>query len=1352
MNVIEAGGVSNPVSSTPKPSAEDTKAANDAMFMSADGASLGNEAAAAEGVKKETEVKKKVAAKAAEPPPPPTTTDSDVDQAYQDILGRPADPEGVALWKAQGLSPQALRDALRNSDEGKARQATVDAAQKAQAEATLKMNEDALIAGDAASMAPLNTDPTSTTGQAVEAAGEQAEKSRQVVMAPEQVVSLAKKEGLTLSDDEQRQLAEEYAASLQQGGSVDDAMASVQAFARQRADHALVDSALADAGSLGLELPTTDPQALAAQLKTERLINQSASDISYGDVNYEYNLTDDQKNQLAGFYTAVLNRDENLPPELRNLSPEDLDSFIKDQSRTWYFQKTAEAATADAGSLGINTTVTDPDTGETITLSQEQIARGLELTSNAYRTQWAVKQAEENAATINAEQSEKLGITDDGVNTALASLNDRWRNEGSKLTSDFSGALEYSFGSASAYHDTVVHLQANPTDVEGIRQFRDQLDDVLTNNPFPISEADRAIFQSARDQFDTALTGAEKTKAAARGNLYLQSANEKLQQDEATIHELGTSEGGIAGKINRELFNTDERTLNPIMRANESQTGALEILSAIPESQRTPDQQKAYKTLVQALSGTNTSTGTQSGATVFDHNAQNFEAYKKDLNNSVKQTALLAGGIASLAAAPFTGGFSTVGTSVVTLTTLGATSAVTATGVLAVDDATGGEHSSKDYITTGTIAGGSAILGGGAAGLTTRVIGNRVGTTAATITEEAVSDRLILGFQGAVEGFSEDGTRGALSGAGRNIISLPTVDSLVFAGAGVLASRSGGGHGVREPNAALNPDFKPGMILGPEHIGNVVDLPDGSSLRFVQNIDGNAIAIPSTMTREQNLAMNDLGLAASIAEPPAIDDLQRLTFGREGGAAQIPVGAGDFVPHDVATVTRLENGRLIISSPVQGGVEINGQPAAAAGLANGDEVTVGFRKFVVDGGQLIDPTSGEVFGFKTPDLNGVVVARNLPLDDQSIHPNPNLDPVNIEGFNGAVRYPLTDPFDFVVNPDFPHAIVTGVGDSTNLPSFTATKNGVKSNYAGSMFVQPGETFSIGDGPEFFFDGQVIRPTPNTIAPIFPDIDISPAAAISDPAQILRSAWPEIPETGVLRTPEQVTLLQDHIDTGLQLIRNGQHAEAIAHFQDASVADSLGFNLRGPVSGGVSGGTIFRLPGNFDNMSDLSNIADSIAQKSMFQVPEGQIPSIKISSYEELFIPKSLTPEQSEFLAALNREVALVHAEEWIHSYQHITDGNIHFQGTPPAGTPSGEIDVATFLHNEGIELSDLFLQRYGRKDFIPPKSAIILDANMSAGIFSSLPPEARTAFDQGNEFLKRFEPGNPFTVVASPTI
>ena len=161
--------------------------------------------------------------------------------------------------------------------------------------------------------------------------------------------------------------------------------------------------------------------------------------------------------------------------------------------------------------------------------------------------------------------------------------------------------------------------------------------------------------------------------------------------------------------------------------------------------------------------------------------------------------------------------------------------------------------------------------------------------------------------------------------------------------------------------------------------------------------------------------------------------------------------------------------------------------------------------------------------------------------------------------------------------------------------------------------------------------------------------------------------------------EKISKLTEFTDQGIEIIKNGQYRDAIRHFDNKKFATSLGFMF-----GDAKVKVIHK---DIEESEDIQNIVDFVSYHSHFNQNGGKLLEIKLADIVTL----KFTDEGGEYHIPekIWQNIALVHLEEWLHSIQFLSQ-------KPLAGEEEEEIDVALFMRQKGIKLTDEFLSRHGR--------------------------------------------------------
>lgn len=151
-------------------------------------------------------------------------------------------------------------------------------------------------------------------------------------------------------------------------------------------------------------------------------------------------------------------------------------------------------------------------------------------------------------------------------------------------------------------------------------------------------------------------------------------------------------------------------------------------------------------------------------------------------------------------------------------------------------------------------------------------------------------------------------------------------------------------------------------------------------------------------------------------------------------------------------------------------------------------------------------------------------------------------------------------------------------------------------------------------------------------------------------------------------------LFEFINLGAQEIIEGRYEEAFGYFNNSSMAESFGFNL-------VL--NRFIILSETPGLKKIEKLAHGLAQGSYGPSRRNDSRSIGLAEfypYDGVKVPLVLLHEK-----------ALLSLEEWLHALQYLSE-------KPIAGYENAEIDVAWYMKERGIPMTEYFLYRYGRKE------------------------------------------------------
>lgn len=166
--------------------------------------------------------------------------------------------------------------------------------------------------------------------------------------------------------------------------------------------------------------------------------------------------------------------------------------------------------------------------------------------------------------------------------------------------------------------------------------------------------------------------------------------------------------------------------------------------------------------------------------------------------------------------------------------------------------------------------------------------------------------------------------------------------------------------------------------------------------------------------------------------------------------------------------------------------------------------------------------------------------------------------------------------------------------------------------------------------------------------------------------------PPTPEAAPAKNPAEVAAeFKNYIFNGGRLIKQGKYAEAMVYFKNKEELAKAGGYLS-PARG--------RMLTHVPRPDEIAELANVIARNSWYR-DSGAIllPTLRMNDPSQM---QSMPKE-------LQHEVALVRMEEWLHRLQDL-------QEKPVAGQTDPEVDVAFYMANNGIPMTEAFKQRYDR--------------------------------------------------------
>lgn len=156
-------------------------------------------------------------------------------------------------------------------------------------------------------------------------------------------------------------------------------------------------------------------------------------------------------------------------------------------------------------------------------------------------------------------------------------------------------------------------------------------------------------------------------------------------------------------------------------------------------------------------------------------------------------------------------------------------------------------------------------------------------------------------------------------------------------------------------------------------------------------------------------------------------------------------------------------------------------------------------------------------------------------------------------------------------------------------------------------------------------------------------------------------------------------LERFVGTAIDLMKEKRFHEAIKHLRNREMARRMGFGFDG-------GRTMFfnRTP----TQAEIEDAINFVGNESIFRYDPLKV---KLANVEGLVVEGGDVRE-IELPQVIYRNVALIHAEEWLHGLQYLRKGSI-------AGIPDHEIDVAAYIHGKGVPLTQMYLNSHGRNAY-----------------------------------------------------
>lgn len=160
-------------------------------------------------------------------------------------------------------------------------------------------------------------------------------------------------------------------------------------------------------------------------------------------------------------------------------------------------------------------------------------------------------------------------------------------------------------------------------------------------------------------------------------------------------------------------------------------------------------------------------------------------------------------------------------------------------------------------------------------------------------------------------------------------------------------------------------------------------------------------------------------------------------------------------------------------------------------------------------------------------------------------------------------------------------------------------------------------------------------------------------------------------------------LREFIDTGLELVRQGRYLEGRRFFFNRKMAESVGLYW------GPKAVSFNRVPSE-DEVKQAVDIMASYSHSNSgtINIADFAFPGATTSDrYEDTI--NQLPP-------SMLHNLSLIAAEEWIHGLQYLQHG----QDPNKVNLLQEEIEVAVYLKDRKVPMTDEFLDRYGRRQVL----------------------------------------------------
>ena len=164
------------------------------------------------------------------------------------------------------------------------------------------------------------------------------------------------------------------------------------------------------------------------------------------------------------------------------------------------------------------------------------------------------------------------------------------------------------------------------------------------------------------------------------------------------------------------------------------------------------------------------------------------------------------------------------------------------------------------------------------------------------------------------------------------------------------------------------------------------------------------------------------------------------------------------------------------------------------------------------------------------------------------------------------------------------------------------------------------------------------------------------------------------------------VLQDFVCHGLQFIKDGKHAEAIAHFRNPILLEACGYRFEE--------NNLFVL--SAITPEAILNNMRGVGARSWFKVKEKLVyPSLGV--LKDGVIPQN--DDERDLLSRWRKDIALVYAEEYTHALQDLLGGKMVSRKAALLPVHDHESDVALFFDEQGVRLSTDFIKnRYPERE------------------------------------------------------